>query len=84
MINRTAASESLLNHRGRAYVFETRQELLEHIDDDDLPVDASAVLVLKHGGPEGRPGMPSGGSCRSRRGCCARASRTCCASRTPA
>ncbi|MDX6666322.1 MAG: L-arabonate dehydrase, partial [Solirubrobacteraceae bacterium] len=61
VIKRSAASESLLNHRGRAYVFETRQELLDHIDDDDLPVDASTVLVLKHGGPRGGPGMPEWG-----------------------
>jgi dihydroxy-acid dehydratase len=61
VIKRSAASDSLLNHRGRAYVFETRQELLEHIDDDDLPVDANTVLVLKHGGPKGGPGMPEWG-----------------------
>ena len=36
-------------------------ELLEHIDDDDLPVDASTVLVLKNGGPKGGPGMPEWG-----------------------
>jgi dihydroxyacid dehydratase/phosphogluconate dehydratase len=42
-------------------VFETRAELLEHIDDDDLPVDASTVLVLKNGGPKGGPGMPEWG-----------------------
>jgi dihydroxy-acid dehydratase len=61
VIKRSAASERLLNHRGRAYVFETRAELLEHIDDDDLPVDAGTVLVLKNGGPKGGPGMPEWG-----------------------
>jgi L-arabonate dehydrase len=61
VIKRSAASEELLRHRGRAYVFETRAELLEHIDDDDLPVDASTVLVLKNGGPKGGPGMPEWG-----------------------
>ncbi|MDX6629131.1 MAG: hypothetical protein QOH00_1377, partial [Gaiellales bacterium] len=61
VIKRSAATESLLHHRGRAYVFENRAELLEHIDDDDLPVDASTVLVLKNGGPKGGPGMPEWG-----------------------
>jgi L-arabonate dehydrase len=61
VIKRSAASEELLRHRGRAYVFETRADLLAHIDDDDLPVDASTVLVLKNGGPKGGPGMPEWG-----------------------
>jgi dihydroxy-acid dehydratase len=61
VIKRSAATEALLRHRGRAYVFETRAELLAHIDDDDLPVDASTVLVLKNGGPKGAPGMPEWG-----------------------
>ncbi|HET6173570.1 MAG TPA: IlvD/Edd family dehydratase [Gaiellales bacterium] len=61
VIKRSAASEELLRHRGRAYVFENREELLAHIDDDDLPVDASTVLVLKNGGPKGGPGMPEWG-----------------------
>ena len=61
VIKRSAASERLLSHRGRAYVFETRADLLAHIDDDDLPVDADTVLVLKNGGPKGGPGMPEWG-----------------------
>ena len=61
VIKRSAASEELLRHRGRAYVFETRADLLAHIDDDDLPVDAATVLVLKNGGPKGGPGMPEWG-----------------------
>ena len=73
MIKRSAASEELLRHRGRAYVFETRADLLEHIDDDDLPVDASTVLVLKNAGPRAGPACPSGGSCRFPPSSCARA-----------
>ena len=42
-------------------MFETRADLLAHIDDDDLPVDADTVLVLKNGGPKGGPGMPEWG-----------------------
>ena len=61
VIKRSAAAPELLHHRGRAYVFESRQELLDHIDDEDLPVDANTVLVLKNGGPKGGPGMPEWG-----------------------
>jgi L-arabonate dehydrase len=61
VIKRSAATQSLLHHRGRAYVFENREDLLAHIDDEDLPVDASTVLVLKNGGPKGAPGMPEWG-----------------------
>ena len=74
----------LLSHRGRAYVFETRADLLAHIDDDDLPVDADTVLVLKNGGPKGGPGMPEWGSCRSRQAAARGRDATCCASRTRA
>src|SRR5207244_12514149 len=31
------------------------------IDDPDLPVDERSVLVLKHAGPLGAPGMPEWG-----------------------
>jgi dihydroxy-acid dehydratase len=61
VLKRSAASEELLHHRGRAYVFESRADLLARIDDPDLPVDADTVLVLKHGGPKGAPGMPEWG-----------------------
>lgn len=43
----TAASSHLLQHRGRAVVFENHQQMLEQIDSDDLPVDADSVLVMK-------------------------------------
>ena len=34
---------------------------MSRIDDEDLPVDASMVLVMKNGGPRGAPGMPEWG-----------------------
>ncbi len=61
VIKPTAASPELLQHRGRAFVFESRAELMSHIDDEDLPVDASTILVMKSGGPLGGPGMPEWG-----------------------
>ena len=39
VIKQTAASPELLTHRGRALVFENRDEMQAQIDSDDLPVD---------------------------------------------
>ena len=51
-----------MKHRGRAVVFETIEDLKARIDDPDLDVDASSVLVLKGCGPKGYPGMPEVGN----------------------
>jgi dihydroxy-acid dehydratase len=56
-----AASPALLKHTGRAYVFENYQQMLDTIDDESLPVDASTVLVLRNAGPKAVPGMPEWG-----------------------
>ena len=61
VIKQTAASPSLLLHRGRAYVFENRDEMLAQIDRDDLPVDGDTVLVMRNCGPKGAPGFPEWG-----------------------
>ena len=61
VIKPTAASPHLLKHSGRAYVFETREQLMAEIDRDDLPVDETTVLVMKNGGPKGGPGIPEWG-----------------------
>jgi L-arabonate dehydrase len=61
VIKQTAASEHLLQHRGRAYVFETRDQMLAQIDRDDLPVDRDTVLVMRNCGPKGAPGFPEWG-----------------------
>ncbi len=61
VIKQTAASAHLLKHRGRAHVFESREEMLAGIDRDDLPVDAATVLVMKNCGPKGGPGFPEWG-----------------------
>jgi dihydroxy-acid dehydratase len=62
VIKVSAASPQLLTHRGRAVVFEDHADLHKRIDDPSLPVDESSVLVLKHVGPKGAPGMPEWGA----------------------
>ncbi len=61
VLKQTAAASRLLQHRGRAVVFKSREDLLERIDDPDLDVDGDSVLVLQNGGPRGAPGMPEWG-----------------------
>jgi L-arabonate dehydrase len=61
VIKQSAASPHLLSHRGRAFVFETREQMMAKIDDPDLPVDAHTVLVMKNCGPKGGPGFPEWG-----------------------
>lgn len=58
IIKPAAASPELLTHRGRAVVFDSIEDLHARIDDPDLDVDASSVLVLRGCGPRGYPGMP--------------------------
>jgi dihydroxy-acid dehydratase len=62
VIKVSAASAHLLTHRGRAVVFEDHADLHRRIDDPALPVDERSVLVLKHVGPKGAPGMPEWGA----------------------
>jgi dihydroxyacid dehydratase/phosphogluconate dehydratase len=61
LIKRSAASPELLQHRGRAVVFEDMADLLERIDDPELPAEADSVMVLKNAGPRGAPGFPEWG-----------------------
>ena len=61
VLKQTAASPRLLQHRGRAYVFETYQQMRDEIDRDDLPIDENTVLVMKNCGPKGAPGFPEWG-----------------------
>lgn len=58
----SAASPQLMQHRGRALVFENFDHYKERIMDDALDVDANSVLVLKNCGPKGYPGMPEVGN----------------------
>jgi L-arabonate dehydrase len=58
----SAATASLLKHRGRAVAFENLDDYKQRIADPDLDVTADSVLVLKHCGPRGYPGMAEVGN----------------------
>lgn len=58
----SAASPELMQHTGRAVVFENIDDYKARIDDPELDVDPSCVLVLKNVGPKGYPGMPEVGN----------------------
>jgi dihydroxy-acid dehydratase len=60
IIKQSAADASLMEHEGRAVVFENIEDLVARIDDDALDVKADDVLVLKHIGPTGAS-MPEAG-----------------------
>ena len=57
VIKPSAATKELLVHRGRAVVFENIEEYHKKIDDPDLDIDETCVMVLKGVGPVGYPGM---------------------------
>lgn len=58
----SAASPELMQHRGRAVVFEDIDDYKARVDDPELDIDASCVMVLKNCGPKGYPGMPEVGN----------------------
>ena len=60
IIKQSAANPVLMEHEGRAVVFENLQDLAERIDSPDLDVTADDILVLKHIGPKGAA-MPEAG-----------------------
>jgi L-arabonate dehydrase len=62
VLKQSAASSHLLTHRGRAVVFADHADVHRRIDDPGLPIDETSVLVLKHVGPKGAPGMPEWGA----------------------
>jgi L-arabonate dehydrase len=62
VIKPSAATPDLLQHQGRAVVFENIEDYLQKIDNPDLDVDENCVLVLKAIGPRGYPGMPELGN----------------------
>ena len=62
VIKPNAATPELMQHRGRAVVFESIEDYHARIDDPDLDIDPSCVLVLKGCGPKGYPGMAEVGN----------------------
>jgi len=61
IIKQSAADAGLMEHEGRAVVFENMADLAARIDAPDLDVTPLDVLVLKNIGPKGAPGMPEAG-----------------------
>ena len=58
----SAASEHLLQHRGRAVVFEDIDDYKARINDEALDIDETCIMVLKNCGPKGYPGMAEVGN----------------------
>jgi len=61
IIKQSSADPALMEHEGRAVVFENAADLAERIDADSLDVTKDDILVLKNIGPKGAPGMPEAG-----------------------
>ncbi|HEX9193604.1 MAG TPA: IlvD/Edd family dehydratase, partial [Burkholderiales bacterium] len=62
IIKPSAATPKLMQHRGRAVVFENIEDFHKRIDDPGLDIDANCVMVLKNCGPKGYPGMAEVGN----------------------
>jgi len=58
----SAASPHLMQHRGRAVVFEDIDDYKAKIGDDALDIDETCIMVLKNCGPRGYPGMAEVGN----------------------
>ncbi|MEM7125162.1 MAG: IlvD/Edd family dehydratase [Chloroflexota bacterium] len=61
VIKHSAATPDLLQHRGRAIVFQDVDDVRARINDPELDVTADDILVLQNSGPKGGPGMPEVG-----------------------
>lgn len=62
VIKTSAATDRLMQHRGKAVVFESIEDYHARIDDPELDVDEDSILVLKYVGPKGYPGMAEVGN----------------------
>ncbi|AEF54966.1 IlvD/Edd family dehydratase [Marinomonas posidonica] len=62
IIKPSAATPALLQHTGKAVVFENIEDYKARIDTPELDVDKDSILVLKGCGPKGYPGMPEVGN----------------------
>ena len=62
VIKPSAATPALMVHTGRAVVFENIEDFHDRIDDDNLDIDETCVMVLKNCGPKGYPGMAEVGN----------------------
>ncbi len=62
VIKPSAATPALMKHTGRAVVFESIEDYNARIDDPELDIDETCIMVLKYVGPVGYPGMPEVGN----------------------
>lgn len=62
VIKRSAASPSLMKHRGQAKVFEDLNECQSYLLDENSDMTADTVIILRGYGPVGAPGMPENGN----------------------
>jgi len=62
VIKPSAASPDLMVHTGRAVVFATIEDYHARVDDPELDIDETCVMVLQNVGPVGYPGMPEVGN----------------------
>lgn len=62
IIKPSAATPELMVHTGRAVVFEDIDDYKARIDDEDLDIDETCIMVLKNCGPIGYPGMAEVGN----------------------
>lgn len=62
VIKPSAASPHLMQHTGKAVVFDNIEDFHARVDNEDLPIDENSVMVLKNVGPIGYPGMPEVGN----------------------
>ncbi|MBN9238993.1 MAG: dihydroxy-acid dehydratase [Micrococcales bacterium 70-64] len=62
VIKQSAALPELMQHRGKALVWDSLPEYLKDADDPALEVEPSDVLIVRNVGPRGYPGMPEVGN----------------------
>ena len=62
VIKPSAASPHLMQHTGKAIVFENIEDYKQKIELPDLDIDEHSVMVLKNVGLRGYPGMPEVGN----------------------
>jgi L-arabonate dehydrase len=58
----SAASPNLMQHRGRAVVFNDIDDYKARVDDPELEIEANSIMVLRNCGPRGYPGMAEVGN----------------------
>ena len=61
VIKQAAASPKLMQHEGRAVVFDSVEDMTTRIDDPMLDIAEDDVIVMRNAGPVGAPGMPEAG-----------------------